>query len=143
MLGDQQAALAALRQALALNPDDPTLLMNVANTLFRAGSLAEARTTYEEAAARAPTSAQILTNYGTFLYAQNDFAAAARAFERIPPPAPARALVALAASYRGLGRTADAQATRATAERLYPRDPAVLQMIEFYRREAAGRGASP
>ncbi len=143
MRGDQQAALAALRQALALNPDDPMLLMNVANTLYRAGSLAEARATYEQAIARAPTSAQILTNYGTFLYAQNDFAAAARAFERIPPPVPARALVALAASYRGLGRMEDARATRATAERLYPRDPAVLQMVEFYRREAAERGASP
>lgn len=143
MRGDQQAALAALGRARELTPDAPYLLMNIANTFFRAGSISEARATYEQALARAPAAPDILTNYGTFLYAQGDFAAAVRAFERISPPAPARALVALAASYRGLGRMADAQATRATAERLYPRDPAVLQMVEFYRREAAERGASP
>jgi protein O-mannosyl-transferase len=135
--GDQQAALVALRGALAITPNSPYLLMNIANTLFRAGSTAEARTTYEQALALAPTAADILTNYGTFLFAQRDFAAATRTFERIPPPAPPRALVALAACYRQLGRAVDAEATRATAERLYPRDPGVRQMVEFM------RGAAP
>lgn len=141
MRGDQQAALAALRRALALDPDSPILLMNVANTLFRAGATAEARTTYERALAGAPTSPDILTNYGTFLYAQNDFAAAARVFERIPPPVPARALVALAGSYRMLGRAAESRTVQATAERLYPNDPAVRQYVDYVRREASKGGA--
>lgn len=143
MRGDQQAALAALRQALALDPDSPILLMNVANTLFRAGAMSEARTTYERALAAAPTSQDILTNYGTFLYSQNDFAAAARAFERIPPPVPARALVALAGSYRMLGRVAESRNAQATAERLYPSDPAVRQYVDYVRREAASKGGAP
>ncbi len=144
MRGDQTAALAALRRARELDPASPTLVMNIANTLFRAGSIADARAAYEEALALAPRSPEILTNYGSFLYAQNDFAAAVRVFERIPPPAPARALVPLAASYRVLGRSADARATQATAERLYPRDPGVRQLAEFMQRsDAAAKGAAP
>jgi len=143
MRGDQQAALAALRRALELNPDSPYLLMNVANTLFRAGSIAEARTTYEQALAHAPSAPDILSNYGTFLYAQNDFAGAVRILERVPSPASARVLVTLAASYRQLGRAAEAQTTKTTAERLYPTDPAVRRYAEFVQSEAAQRGTSP
>jgi Flp pilus assembly protein TadD len=139
MRGDQQAALAAFRQALELTPESPFLLMNLANTLFRAGSMAEARTTYERARAAAPRSPEILTNYGSFLYAQGDFAAAVAVLADVPSPAPARALVALAASYQQLGRTRDSEAAMATAERLYPRDPDVRHMAEALRQ----RGVSP
>ncbi|MCC6849387.1 MAG: tetratricopeptide repeat protein [Deltaproteobacteria bacterium] len=137
MRGDQQAALAALRRALELAPDSPITLMNLANTYVRAGAPVEARATYERALALAPTSPEILTNYGTLLYAQADYVGAVRAFERIPSPPPARALVALAGSYRLLGRAAEARATQAAAERLYPRDPAVRQYADFVAREAA------
>lgn len=142
MRGDQEAALAALERALELAPEAPTTLMNLANTQFRAGRPAAARATYERALALAPTAAELLANYGVFLYAQGDYAAAVRACERIPPPAPARALVALAGSYRMLGRTAESRATQATAERLYPDDPAVRQYADFIRRQAAP-GAPP
>ena len=90
----------------------------------------------KQALARRPTDPAVLTNYGAFLHAQGDFTAAARILERIVPPAPARALVALTESYRQLGRTSDAQATLATAERLYPRDPAVSEIVEIYQRDA-------
>jgi Tfp pilus assembly protein PilF len=139
MRGDQQAALAAFRHALELSPDSPFLLMNLANTLFRAGSMAEARATYERARARAPRSPEILTNYGSFLYAQGDFAAAAAVLAEVPSPPPARALVALAASYQQLGRLRDSHSAIATAERLYPRDPDVRHMAEALRQ----RGVSP
>ncbi|MCC6763818.1 MAG: tetratricopeptide repeat protein [Deltaproteobacteria bacterium] len=142
MRGDQAAAIAALSRALELAPDSSLTLMNLANTHFRAGAPAEARTAYERALALAPASTEILTNYGTFLYAQGDYAGAARAFERIAPPAPPRALVALAGSYRLLGRAAESRAAQASAERLYPRDPSVRQYADFVQREAA-RGASP
>jgi Tfp pilus assembly protein PilF len=135
--GDQAAALVAMRQALAITPDSPSLLMNIANTLFRAGSYAEARATYEQALALAPTSPDILTNYGSFLYAQSDFANAVRVFRRIPPPAPARALVTLVASLRALGRGAEARAAQADAERLYPGDPGLRQTADLLRRDAA------
>jgi len=102
--------------------------MTTANVLVRAGSMAAARTTYEQALARRPTDTELRTSYGTFLYSQGDYAAAAAILERIVPPAPARALVALVASYRQLGRDADAEATRATAARLHPDDPAVREM---------------
>jgi Tfp pilus assembly protein PilF len=134
--GDQPAALVALRRALELTPESPYLLMTIANVLVRAGSTAEARSTYEQALARRPTDPAVLTNYGAFLHAQGDFTAAARILERIVPPAPARALVALTESYRQLGRTSDAQATLATAERLYPHDPAVGEIVEIYQRDA-------
>jgi Tfp pilus assembly protein PilF len=143
MRGDQQAALAALRRALELTPDSPYLLMNIANTHFRAGSVAEARATYEQALARAPAASDILVNYGAFLYTQGDFAAAAGVLERVPPPPPPRALVALAESYRMLGRMAEAQATRATAERLYPSDPGVRQLMDYVRRGAMRNSGSP
>jgi Flp pilus assembly protein TadD len=91
----------------------------------------------------APGSPEILTNYGSFLYAQGDFAAAVRAFEGIPPPAPARALVALVASYRAQGRARDARAAQANAERLYPQDAGVRQLAETLRRDAAGGGSPP
>jgi len=142
MRGDQRAALAAFQRALALTPDEPILQMNVANTHFRAGALAEARAGYERALALAPGSVEIRTNFGSFLYAQRDFAAAVDVLGRIPAPAPARALVALGASQQVLGRTADAQATLAMAERLYPGDGNVRQLADFLRRGAAA-GAAP
>jgi Flp pilus assembly protein TadD len=139
MRGDQQAALAAFRRAHELTPESPFLLMNLANTLFRAGSMAEARTTYEQARAQAPRSPEILTNYGSFLYAQGDYATAAAVLADVPSPAPARALVALAASCQQLGRMSESQSAIATALRLYPRDPDVRQMAEALRQ----RGVSP
>jgi Tfp pilus assembly protein PilF len=132
--GDQQAALTALRRALELTPESPYLLMTIANVLVRAGSIGEARATYDQALARLPADPKVLTSYGAFLYSQGDFGAAAEILERIAPPAPARALVALTASYQQLGRTADAQATRTVAERLYPNDPAVRETMELDRR---------
>jgi len=140
--GNQPAALAAMRRALVITPESPGLLMNIANTLYRAGSIAEARTTYEQALQYAPTAPDILTNYGSFLYAQSDFAAAVVVFQRIPPPAPVRALVPLVASLRMLGRTAEARAAQADAERLYPGDAGLRQTADLLRRDAAG-GASP
>ena len=99
--------------------------MTTANVLARTGARAEARAIYEQALARRPTDAEVLASYGTFLTSEGDAATAITILERIAPPAPARALVALAASYGRLGRTAEAHATSATAERLYPNDPAV------------------
>lgn len=142
MRGDQQAALAAFQRALALTPDAPILQMNVANTHFRAGALAEARAGYERALALAPGSVEIRTNFGSFLYAQREFAAAVDVLGRIPAPAPVRALVALGASQQVLGRTGDAQATLAMAERLYPGDGNVRQLADFLRRGAAA-GVAP
>ena len=132
-----------MRRALELTPRSATLQMNIANTLFRAGAVTDARAAYEQALVLAPSSPEILTNYGSFLYAQGDFAAAARACERIPPPAPARALIALVASYRAQGRAGDAWAAQANAERLYPQDAGVRQMAETLRRDAAGGGSPP
>lgn len=142
MRGNQPAALAAFQRALALTPDSPILRMNVANTHFRAGAIAEARAEYERALALAPGSVEIRTNFGSFLYAQREFAAAIDVLGRIPAPAPVRALVALGACQQVLGRTADAQATLAAAERLYPGDANVRQLADFLRRNAAG-GAAP
>lgn len=141
--GDQQAALVAMRRSFELSQSSPYLLMNMANVYFRAGSLAEARATYEQALAQGPVTTELLTNYGMFLYGQSDFAAAAGVLARIAPPAPARALVALAVSQQQLGHTAEAQATRASALRLHPRDPGVQQMEDFFRRGPTTGDASP
>jgi tetratricopeptide (TPR) repeat protein len=143
MRGNQQEALRWLQRARELEPESPGLEMNIANTLYRSGAIAEARDAYERALALAPTSPDILTNYGSFLYAQGDFAGAVRVLERIAPPAPARALVPLAASYRALGKRSEAEAVQARAERLYPRDPGVRQVAELLRRDAAGGAPAP
>jgi Flp pilus assembly protein TadD len=116
--------------------------MNIANTLYRAGSLAEARATYEQAMRYAPASPDVLANYGSFLYAQSDFANAIRVLQRLPRPAPARALVVMIASLRAVGRTAEARAAQDDAERLYPGDAGLRQTADLLRRDAAG-GAAP
>jgi Flp pilus assembly protein TadD len=143
MGGNQEEALVWLRRAQDLEPSSAGLAMNVANTLYRSGAFADARVAYERALDLEPTSPDILTNYGTFLYAQGDFGAAIRILERIAAPAPARALVALAASYRAQGKRTEAQSVQAGAERLYPRDPGVQQVAELLRRDAAGGGPAP
>jgi len=141
--GDQAAALAALRRAKELTPESPYLLMTTAAVLARAGVTAEARATYERALAQRPADPEVRTSYGAFLASQDDAAAAVAVLEPIAPPAPARALVALAASYRRLGRTAAAEATIATAARLYPDDPTVRAMTNGARREAGARATLP
>jgi type IV pilus assembly protein PilF len=105
------------------------LEMNIANTHLQAGQIAEARAGYERALAPAPTSPDILTNYGTFLHSQGDFAAAAPVFERAVAAKPQpRALVGLTLSYRALGKLKEAQAAQARAAQLFPQDPSVRQL---------------
>ncbi len=143
MRGDQQAALAWMRKAIDLTPPSgmPSLRMNIANTLFRAGAREEARAEYRAALALAPDAPEILVNYATFLYAGGEYDEAitmyARAAAQSPTPT---ALVGLAGSYRMKGMTEDARATQARAERLFPRDPSVRQMGELLRRDGAKGG---
>ena len=141
MRGDHQAALDWMRRALALTPRSPTLHMNAANELFRLGRLPEARAEYETALEIAPTAADVLTNYGAFLLASGEHAAAASAYRRagdVP-----MALVGLTAAYRAQGMTADARATQARAARLFPQNAAVRQMGDVLARDAAAAGAPP
>jgi tetratricopeptide (TPR) repeat protein len=84
MRGDQQAALVAFRHALELSPESPFLLMNVANTLFRAGSMRRrARPTRRRAYARRARPRSSRTTAPS-CYAQNDFAAAAAVLATFP-----------------------------------------------------------
>jgi Tfp pilus assembly protein PilF len=133
--GDHHAALEWLRRALVLTPDAPSLHMNVANELFRLGSYDEARAEYQAALALAPAAGNVLTNYGAFLLARGEAAAASDVYRRagdVP-----MALVGLAASYRVLGRLADARAVQARAARLFPANAAVRQMGEVLERDTA------
>jgi tetratricopeptide (TPR) repeat protein len=53
-----EAALTERRQAIAINPDDPSLVVDLGATLIRAGQAAEAEAALREAASAAPRDAR-------------------------------------------------------------------------------------
>ena len=75
-------AVAPLRRAQAMRPDDPVIRANLADALFRTGDQAGARLLCDERSARADRTLR-LARLGAYLAQENDDAAAAIAFYRI------------------------------------------------------------
>ncbi|GAB2179910.1 tetratricopeptide repeat protein [Denitratisoma sp. agr-D3] len=90
--GQPEAAEDALRQALALAPDQAEVHANLALLLEDRGALAEAESHYRRALALKPEQSQILLNFGAMLAGQKRFAEAEDGYRRalaITPDSPA------------------------------------------------------
>lgn len=83
-------AVAEREEALALNPDDPTSLLELGLTLGKAGRLAAADSTLAAAGAAAPRDARVPYYQGLVAAARGRPADARAAFERFLSLAPAR-----------------------------------------------------
>ena len=83
-------ALAEREEALALNPDDPTSMLELGLTLGKAGRLAAADSALHAAARAAPRDARVPYYLGLVADARNRPAEARAAFERFLALAPSR-----------------------------------------------------
>jgi Flp pilus assembly protein TadD len=83
-------AVEERRQAIELNPDDPTSLMELAITLGKAGQPAAADSVMREAARAAPRDSRPLYYLGMVAMAANRPDAAREAFSRFLALAPSR-----------------------------------------------------
>lgn len=82
--GDRTAAEAALRAALALDPDAAALHANLAFVLAAGGDVDAAETHYRRAIALAPHEAQTYLNLGAMLTAQHRAADALAVYDAAP-----------------------------------------------------------
>jgi tetratricopeptide (TPR) repeat protein len=88
--GAWELAIAEREQALALNPEDPTSLLELGVTLGKAGRLAAADSVLRDALARAPRDARPLYYRGLVAVARNRADEARAAFETFIAVAPSR-----------------------------------------------------
>ena len=108
--GDE--AVSAFRRALALTPDDLTTMIRLAQLYLDQGRLDEAERLLMTAREKAPRSVPVLAALGQVALARHQYDAAVRNFEdALSIDATALSLHApLANAYRGLGKTASAEA---------------------------------
>ena len=81
-------AIAERRSAVATNPDDPSLLIDLGATLMRVGQLEEAVGVLEEATELAPRNPRATFTLGLAAAERQDVAASRRAFNRFLALAP-------------------------------------------------------
>lgn len=108
---DRAAAVAAMRQALALRPDYLPARLELASMLLASGAAPESRALAEAAVKDAPSSAPAHYALGRAMAALGDHAAASAHLQDAARIAPgyAAAHYALALAYRDLGRTAEGE----------------------------------
>jgi tetratricopeptide (TPR) repeat protein len=97
-----EEALVERRMARELNPDDPTLLMEEAITLGKAGRLGDADSVMQEAVRAAPRDARPLYYLGVVATAAHRTSEAREAFARFLALAPTRYAVEIADAKRRL-----------------------------------------
>ena len=88
--GQWEAALDERRQAIAINPDDPSLMVDLGASLIRAGRAGEAETTLQEAAAAAPRDARAWYLLGQVAAHQGHNDLARQAYTQFLAVAPSR-----------------------------------------------------
>jgi tetratricopeptide (TPR) repeat protein len=87
---DWKTALRERREALDLNGDDPTSMLEWGFTLAKSGALAQGDSVLRDAASRCPRDARIPYYQGLVAQARHDSVAARAAFERFLVLAPSR-----------------------------------------------------
>jgi tetratricopeptide (TPR) repeat protein len=104
--------MSALERALQRAPDDLPTLVWLGRTYLDQGEAARAEPLFARADAVAPRTVAVLAGRGQAALAQRDYARAAALLEDALAVAPGVASLhsPLAQAYRGLGRTADAEA---------------------------------
>ena len=134
----QSDPLAALREALALSPDNVPLRQHLAEMLLARGELAEAETAFRQAIALAPHSAELKIGLATTFLQQGKDSAALAIVETLVKerdPAPA-AFVLYARLLWRAGQIADAVAQYAEVCGATPREVA-SQVLGFVRENLA------
>ena len=113
--GNAAEAVAALREALRLRPEDAPASLRLAELLFQAGERAESRQLYEAVIAKRPDIAAAHYGLGRVRAAERDPAAAAVHFLKACELSPSygAAHYALAMAYRDLGRREESAAALA------------------------------
>ncbi len=126
--GDTRGAVALLREAVRLDPENPGVLMTAGDALRFTGELAEAVRMFDHALAGDPMQvaawygrAQALDSSGRIDDAMESYA---RVAELAPETAPGHA--GMAAMLAQLGRNTEARASAMRALALSPRDPGSL-----------------
>jgi len=118
--GDRQAAIAALRRAVEIDPEYVAALNNLGVQLRLAGDIAAAETELRRATEIAPLDYFSHFNLGTLLYDSGRFSDAAAALEQaaLADPTAPMAAAYLGRSYIGVHQGAPALEQLQTAERL-------------------------
>lgn len=88
--GDTNAADAAFRHAVQLNPSSPTTLQHYAQFLFSAGRVTEAEATLRSAAEASPPHGSAREDYGRYLLSRGRLEEAKAVFDALNAKAPER-----------------------------------------------------
>lgn len=122
-LGNDRAAVAAIRRALDRNPDDAEAHNIYGVLLARQMRFVEALAAFAEACARRPDFVQAIGNLGNALFDAGRFAEALEAFDRAGALAPSNADVAVSRgrTLHALGRVQQALEEFTRATQLDPR----------------------
>jgi tetratricopeptide (TPR) repeat protein len=128
-----EAAMAAYRQAIALDPTMTAALVNLANIHYSRDRAIEAEALYEKALAIEPASFEAQYNLGNVLHDSGRFEAAARCYRGALAldPAYADAHFYLAVTLEKLGRSSDAKPHWVAYRRLAPNGEWVELAREF------------
>jgi tetratricopeptide (TPR) repeat protein len=137
LAGQRDAALAAGRQALAINPRLPQALNNVGILHYELDEFDDAVAHYRRAITFAPMYAEAFSNLGNALRAQKKYDEALAAYGQAQKlrPAYVEALNNMGTVLRDIGRRNEAEATYRRALALRPDDPAVLNNLALALKE--------
>jgi tetratricopeptide (TPR) repeat protein len=129
----EEAAMAAYRQAAALDPTMTAAFVNLANIHYSRDRAVEAEALYEKALAADPSSFEAQYNLGNVLHDSGRFEAAARCYRGALAidPAYADAHFYLAVTLEKLGRSSEAKAHWLSYRRLAPNGEWVELAREF------------
>ncbi len=106
-------AIAEFKKALAIDPEQPYILANMADAMGRANQLEQALQTYQKSVALKPDDAAMYTNMGVLLGRMGKTEESQEAFKKaasINPGAAGQNFYNLGATLVNSGRTADAAA---------------------------------
>lgn len=129
--GDREAALAAYRHAIELDPWFLPARFNAANLLNGLGRNAEAEAILRAGLERAPDEGELCYSLALLLAEEERFDEAVELFQRAATAFPRRARLRynLALVLRALERDGEAEAALLDARALDPRDPDVLHAL--------------
>jgi tetratricopeptide (TPR) repeat protein len=137
LAGQRDAAFAAGRRALAINPNMPQALNNLGIVHFERDEFDEAIAHYRRATVLAPTYAEAFSNLGNALRSQKKYDEALIAYREALKlrPAYVDALNNMGTALRDMGRGDEAEVTYRHALALKPDHPGVLNNLALVHKE--------
>jgi tetratricopeptide (TPR) repeat protein len=137
LAGQRDAALAAGRRALAINPDLPQALNNVGIVHYERDEFDEAVAHYRRATALAPEYAEAFSNLGNALRAREKYDEALAAYRQALQLRPdyADALNNMGTALRDMGRPQEAETAYQRSLALKPDNPSALNNLALALKE--------